>query len=188
MNTRERMEPMTTDNDSDNASLFKQLRPAVVLIPVAIFVVLIIAGTANGEAFIGALNNIFVNLMVNGSWLVAAGVALFVAFMLFVLIHPVGNIRLGGRDAKPEFSLWNWFAISICAGIGTGIVFWGPIEPLLFTVEPQAATGILPNSYQAMLWAFDKSYLHWAFAPYACYAVFASSWPMRSTTCALPTP
>lgn len=150
----------------------KALRPAVVAIPVAIFAILIIAGTMNGERFIQALNTLFEAIMVNGSWLVSLGVLAFVLFMLFIIVHPVGNVRLGGKDAKPEYSLWNWFAISLCAGIGTGIVFWGPVEPLLFTEAPQLSTGLAPGTYEAAIWAFDKSYLHWSFAPYACYCVF----------------
>lgn len=148
------------------------IRPAVLVVPIAIFLVMIVGGIANGENFIATLKTAFIALMVNGSWLVSLGVLAFVAFMVFIMVHPVGNIRLGGGSSKPEYSLWNWFAISLCAGIGTGIVFWGPVEPLLFTAAPQAASGVAANSYEAVLWAFDKTYLHWSFAPYACYCVF----------------
>ena len=100
------------------------------------------------------------------------GTLLFVVFMVFVLIHPVGNIKLGGEDSQPEYSLWNWFAISICAGIGTGILFWGAVEPLRFAVEPQLSSGIAPDTRASVIWALSKSYLHWSFAPYACYGIF----------------
>ena len=149
-----------------------RIRPAVVFVPIAVFIMLIVVGTVNGDTFISVLNVLFQAIMINGGWLVALGVLAFVAFMIFILIHPIGSIRLGGKDAKPEYSLWNWFAISLCAGIGTGIVFWGPVEPLLFTEEPQASTGIVAGTYEAVIWAFDKTYLHWSFAPYACYCIF----------------
>lgn len=151
--------------------LLEKIRPAVLFVPIAIFLLMIACGIANGQYFIGVLKTAFTALMVNGSWLVALGVLAFVAFMVFVMVHPVGNIRLGG-DVEPEYSLWNWFAISLCAGIGTGIVFWGPVEPLLFSAAPQEASGVAANTYEAVLWAFDKTYLHWSFAPYACYCVF----------------
>ena len=148
------------------------LRPGVILIPVIIFLTLIAIGTVNGEMFISALNSFFVSLMVNGSWLVSLGTLAFVLFMIFIMIHPIGNVKLGGKDAKPEYSLWNWFAISLCAGIGTGIVFWGPVEPLRFAVQPQLSAGLESGSRDAVIWALSKSYLHWSFAPYATYAVF----------------
>lgn len=93
-------------------------------------------------------------------------------FMLLILVHPIGKVKLGGKDAKPEYSLWNWFAISLCAGIGTGIVFWGAVEPLRFAVEPQLSTGITPNTRESVIWSLSKSYLHWSFAPYATYVIF----------------
>ena len=163
---------MHSNNLSMKEAQRRGLRPAVILIPVIVFITLIAIGTVNGEMFIAALNSFFVGLMVNGSWLVAFGTLAFVIFMIFILIHPIGNVVLGGKDAKPEYSLWNWFAISLCAGIGTGIVFWGPVEPLLFAVQPQLSEGLESGSREAVMWALSKSYLHWSFAPYATYAIF----------------
>lgn len=163
----------------------KSIRPAVILVPAIVFATLVVAGTVNGESFIAALNALFETIMINGSWLVSIGVLAFVVFLIFIMAHPVGATKLGGEDAQPEYSFWNWFAISLCSGIGTGIVFWGPVEPLLFTEAPQASAGIVPASYEAVMWAFDKAYLHWSFAPYACYCVFGAIiayafWNMRA--------
>ena len=72
------------------------IRPAVLVVPIAIFLVMIVGGIANGENFIATLKTAFIALMVNGSWLVSLGVLAFVAFMVFIMVHPVGNIRLGG--------------------------------------------------------------------------------------------
>lgn len=41
-----------------------------------------------------------------------------------------GSIRLGGQDAIPEFSFISWMNMLFTAGIGVGIVFFGPIEAL----------------------------------------------------------
>lgn len=153
-------------------SFLKSLRPGVICVPVIIFLTLIVIGFTNSQSFIAMLNSIFVSLMVNGSWLVSIGTLAFVAFMIFIMVHPIGNIRLGGKNAKPTFSMWNWFAISLCAGIGTGIVFWGAVEPLKFAVQPQISTGIQGNTYEAVMWSLSKSYLHWSFAPYATYGIF----------------
>lgn len=159
-------------NLSMKEAIKRGIRPGVILTTLLIFGTLIGIGTVNGEAFISMLNTLFVNLMINGGWLISIGTLGFVIFLLIILFHPIGKVKLGGKDAKPEYSYWNWFAISLCAGIGTGIVFWGPIEPLRFTVAPQASTGLASGSYDAMMWAFSKSYLHWSFAPYATYAIF----------------
>ncbi|PSJ80685.1 BCCT family transporter [Neisseria iguanae] len=41
-----------------------------------------------------------------------------------------GDIRLGGEDAEPEFTFLSWMNMLFTAGIGVGIVFFGPIEAL----------------------------------------------------------
>lgn len=153
-------------------SIKRGLRPSVILTTLIIFGTLIAIGTVNGEIFITILNSIFVSLMINGGWLISLGTLGFIIFLLLILFHPIGKVKLGGKDAQPEYNLWNWFAISLCAGIGTGIVFWGPVEPLKFSVQPQMSTNITGGTKEAVIWALSKSYLHWSFAPYAEYAIF----------------
>lgn len=159
-------------NLSMREAIKRGLRPGVMLTTLLIFGTLIAIGTVNGDSFITMLNAVFSSLMVNGGWLISLGTLGFIVFLLIIIFHPIGNVKLGGKDAKPEYSLWNWFAISLCAGIGTGIVFWGPVEPLKFAVQPQASTGIVGGTRDAVIWALSKSYLHWSFAPYAEYAIF----------------
>ena len=153
-------------NLSMREAIKRGLRPGVMLTTLLIFGTLIAIGTVNGDSFITMLNAVFSSLMVNGGWLISLGTLGFIVFLLIIIFHPIGNVKLGGKDAKPEYSLWNWFAISLCAGIGTGIVFWGPVEPLKFAVQPQASTGIVGGTRDAVIWALSKSYLHWSFAPY----------------------
>ena len=167
-----KQEKNKTKSLSWKQAIQKGLRPGVILVPVIIFITLTIIGMIDSESFVSMLNTFFVSLMVNGSWLIALGTLAFIIFLIVVCFHPIGKVRLGGKDAKPEYSLWNWFAISLCAGIGTGIVFWGAVEPLKFAVQPQLSTGIAPNTREAVIWSLGKSYMHWSFAPYATYAVF----------------
>ena len=112
-------------NLSMKEAIKRGLRPGVMLTTLLIFGTLIAIGTVNGDSFITMLNAVFSSLMVNGGWLISLGTLGFIVFLLIIIFHPIGNVKLGGKDAKPEYSLWNWFAISLCAGIGTGIVFWG---------------------------------------------------------------
>lgn len=159
-------------NISMKEAIKRGLRPSVILTTLIIFGTLIGIGAVNGDSFIAVLNSFFVSLMINGGWLISLGTLGFVIFLLIILFHPIGKVKLGGKNAKPEYSLWNWFAISLCAGIGTGIVFWGPVEPLKFAVQPQASTGLSGGLYETLVWSLSKSYLHWSFAPYATYAIF----------------
>ena len=50
--------------------------------------------------------------------------------LLFLLFSKYGKIRLGGSEAKPEFSTFSWLSCLFMAGCGIGIVFYCQ-EPIL---------------------------------------------------------
>lgn len=49
--------------------------------------------------------------------------------LLFVVCSKYGNIKLGGKDAKPEYSNISWFSCLVMAGMGIGLIFYCQ-EPL----------------------------------------------------------
>lgn len=50
--------------------------------------------------------------------------------LLFLICSPYGSIRLGGKDAKKEYSTFSWLSCLFMAGCGIGIVFYCQ-EPIL---------------------------------------------------------
>ena len=149
-----------------------KLRYSVLLVPFIIYLVVIVLGLTYNETFIPTLSKAFESLMWNGGWLVSITMLIFVIFMVVVIFHPMGDIKLGGPNAKPKMTYWQWFVVSLCAGIGTGVVFWGSVEPLLGAMEPAPSLHLAPGSDEAVIWAMRTSYLHWALTPYAIYVSF----------------
>lgn len=152
--------------------MFKKVRLITVGIPIVLMGAVLILG-ATDPNFADTMTAFFLELMHSGGWLVALGILLFLGFLVFLYVHPIGGTKFGGPNAKPKYSTWNWWAISLCAGIGTGIVFWGAVEPLTISFTPPASAGVEPGSYAAIIWALAKSFQHWAFQPYSIYAVAA---------------
>ncbi len=150
----------------------KDLRKIVLFTPLVIFVSLIIVGIIDAVTFVNVLTGWFETIMVNFGWIICFMVTAFIIFLLTILFHPIGLIKIGGEDAKPTMSYWQWFAISLCGGIGTGIMFWAAVEPLVFTFEPAPSLGLVPGSNEAILWAMRTTFLHWTFTPYAMYMLF----------------
>ena len=150
--------------------MLKRIRIVPVAIPLVLIGAVLIMGIVDPN-FADTMTNLFLGLMHGGGWLVALGILLFIGFLVFVYIHPIGNTKFGGTDAKPKYSTWNWWAISLCAGIGTGIVFWGATEPLSIAFTPPASAGVEPGSYAAIIWSMAKCFQHWSFQPYSIYAV-----------------
>ena len=63
-------------------------------------------------------------------WFFLASGNLFVLFALFLVITPLGKVRLGGQDAVPDYSYVGWFAMLFAAGMGIGLMFFGVSEPM----------------------------------------------------------
>ncbi|MEG1618244.1 MAG: BCCT family transporter, partial [Eubacterium sp.] len=151
--------------------MLKRLRLIPIAIPLVIMGALIIIGFIDSESFIAVMTKFFEGLMLNCGWIVLLVVLSFVIFLVIIFCHPLGSIKFGGENAKPKYKTWMWFAISLCAGIGSGIVFWGATEPLMHGFQPPEAMGLVAGSSQAIIWGMSKSFLHWSFSPYAIYVI-----------------
>ncbi len=149
-----------------------KLRPAVLLVPSFIFLAVIIIGIVDANTFISALTSAFEVAMEKLGWMVSITMLLCVFLCIMVLVTPMGKIRLGGPNAKPKMTYWQWFAVALTAGIGTGVVFWGAVEPLVFAMEPAPSLGLEPGSNEAVIWAMRTTFLHWTLTPYAIYVAF----------------
>ncbi len=58
----------------------------------------------------------------------------FVLFCIGLILSPYGKIRLGGDDAKADYSRLSWIAMLFAAGMGIGLMFWGVAEPLAYYI------------------------------------------------------
>ena len=151
--------------------MLKKLRMVPVAIPLVIMGAIIILSFISGEQFITIMKNFFVGLMSGFGWIVLLVVLAMVIFLIVLFVHPIGSIKFGGPDAKPKYKTWMWFAISLCAGIGSGIVCWGATEPLMHAFDPPAEAAVVAGSTEAIIWGMSKSFLHWCLSPYAIYVV-----------------
>jgi len=112
----------------------------------------------------------------NFDWFFLIAGNIFVLFCLLLIILPVGKIRLGGVDAKPEFSIFSWFAMLFAAGMGIGLMFWSVAEPTAYYTNwwgtPLNVAERTPEAAQA---AMGATMFHWGLHPWAIYAVVGLS-------------
>lgn len=94
-----------------------------------------------------------------------------VILIVWVAISPLGSVRIGGPNAKPILSRWNWFAITLCTTVAIGILFWGAAEPMMHLNDPPAFSGAAPRSDDAARFAISTLFMHWTITPYALYSV-----------------
>jgi BCCT family betaine/carnitine transporter len=120
-------------------------------------------------------------------WLFMVGGNIFVIFCLALIFLPVGKIRLGGADARPEFSNMSWFAMLFAAGMGIGLMFWSVAEPTAYyTGWYETPLGVTKNSPEAAQKAMSATMFHWGLHPWAIYAVVGLSLAFFSYNKGLP--
>lgn len=109
-------------------------------------------------------------------WLFMSAGNFFVLFCLALIFLPVGKIRLGGNDAKPEFSRISWFSMLFAAGMGIGLMFWSVAEPVAYyTAWYKTPLGVEANTAEAASLAMGATMYHWGVHPWAIYGVVALS-------------
>lgn len=147
------------------------LRWSIFLPMSIIFLAAIITGVVAPEAFYNGENAIVQFAFKDFGWLFQISGNIFLFICLYLAFSKYGNIKLGGKDAKPTMSYWHWFAITLTAGIATGICFWGIAEPITHFMSPPDALGIKPGSEDAANFAMTTVFIHWTFIPYAMYTI-----------------
>ncbi|OBY25187.1 BCCT family transporter [Leisingera sp. JC1] len=122
-------------------------------------------------------------------WFFFGAADLFVLFCLFLIVSPWGKVRLGGKEATPDYSYIGWFAMLFAAGMGIGLMFYGVSEPMSHfstafggTAAPEgggvrtdwaplgAAAG---NEAEAVRLGMAATIFHWGLHPWAIYAIVA---------------
>ena len=120
-------------------------------------------------------------------WFFLLSANLFVLFSVFLMLSPLGKVRLGGEDAKPDYSYVGWFAMLFAAGMGIGLMFFGVSEPMSHfgssmggtTIENGVRTDWAPlgaakgDISAARDLGMAATIFHWALHPWAIYAVVA---------------
>ena len=149
----------------------KKLRFGIITAPFVIFTTIIVASIINADKATSAITGMYLWMATNFGWFTQLACFIFLISIIVLAFCPVGRLRFGGKDAVPELSTWAYFTIALCAGIGTGIMFWGPIEPLYFSQAVPQGVPYAPGSPQALQFAMNKSFMHWTFTPYGLYVL-----------------
>ena len=120
-------------------------------------------------------------------WFFLSAANLFVLFCLVLIVTPWGAVRLGGKEATPDYSYPGWFAMLFAAGMGIGLMFYGVAEPMSHfssslggtAAEGGVRTDWAPlgaaagNEAEAARLGMAATIFHWGLHPWAIYAVVA---------------
>ncbi len=109
----------------------------------------------------------------NVGWMYLLSMFALVAFVVFLIFGPWGNIKLGDEDEDPEFSFLSYFVMLYSAGIAAGIVFWGPAEAIFHYDAPMPWAGAEAGSTEAAVGALQATFFHWGISAWSAYVIVA---------------
>lgn len=135
-----------------------------------IIVSFIVWGISSPESVANVSATAYAWAMDNVAWLLNLVMSLGLFVMLYIAFSRFGNIPLGKDSERPEFSRFSWIAMMFGAGIGVGIFFFGPSEPLAYFLSPPPHTAE-PATPEALHQALAQSHFHWGLAIWGLYAL-----------------
>jgi len=105
-------------------------------------------------------------------WFLILAANLFILAAFYFAFSRFGRIRIGGVDAKPEFTTPAWYAMLLSAGMGIGLMFWSVGEPMYHYASPSPMfEGIEASTAAAAQASMGVTYFHWGLHPWAIYAI-----------------
>ncbi len=85
--------------------------------------------------------------------------------VIFAIPRKISSIKIGGKDAEPEFSNIAWCSMLFSAGVGIGLLFYGVYEPLVHMNAPLFSSGA------DTVKGITVSVFHWSLAGWGLYGI-----------------
>ncbi|NGX16489.1 BCCT family transporter [Wenzhouxiangella sp. XN24] len=161
------------------------------------FLLLTLALQNEVEPLFGAMRDWLTS---NLAWFFILAGNIFVLLCFGLILSPLGKIRIGGTEAKPDFTYIGWFSMLFAAGMGIGLMFYGVSEPMSHfdaalagtTMENGVRTDWAPlgaaagDTEAAARLGMAATIFHWGLHPWAIYAVVALALALFSFNKGLP--
>ncbi|WP_340579023.1 BCCT family transporter, partial [Staphylococcus aureus] len=111
-------------NSSSNQPNGKKISPVFIYSAIIVAIVVIIGAVLPGQ-FDYVTNTIKLWITDKLGWYYLILTTFIVFFCVFLIFSPIGKLKLGKPNDKPEFNTISWFAMLFSAGMGIGLVFYG---------------------------------------------------------------
>lgn len=157
---------MNSSNPQQNG---KKFSPVFIFSSIIVFAIVLV-GVLIPKQFGGITSSITAWITSTLGWYYLILTTVIVFFCVFLIFSPIGKLKLGRPNDKPEFNTVSWFAMLFSAGMGIGLVFYGAAEPIAHFASPPNAD---PKTTEAFTESLRSTFFHWGFHAWAVYGVVA---------------
>ena len=138
----------------------------VFLIGIGVLLLFVTIGIAFPAAFNNGMNAFNAWSMKNFKWVYVLCAVITSVFGFWVMFSKVGDIRLGGKNAKPSVKTLPWVTISLTGSIAIGICFFGVAGPVQNFLNPPEFLGVEGGTPEAVVPALQYCFLHYGIPAY----------------------
>jgi len=170
----------------DNIRIFGlDLHVRAFLVSALVIVIFVAAGTIFQEETAELFANARHWVVTRFHWLFMSVANVILVFCLLLIVSPLAKVRLGGRDAKPDYSYASWFAMIFSTSVSAGFLFFGVVEPVHHFQNPPL--GIDPSDTKTAFAAgMAGAIFHWGLHGWAIFAVVGLSMALFSYNLGMP--
>ncbi|MBF7683049.1 choline BCCT transporter BetT [Acinetobacter sp. B5B] len=101
-------------------------------------------------------------------WYYFAIASVYIVFVMFLASSRYGDIKLGPKHSKPEFSMLSWASMLFAAGIGIDLMFFSVAEPIAQYMQPPVGQG---QTIDAARQAITLTIFHYGLTGWCMYAL-----------------
>ncbi|MFA7670084.1 MAG: BCCT family transporter [Burkholderiaceae bacterium] len=189
------------DNFSGQLVVKLDIHSKVFLISAGTILLFVLLTLALQEQAAGVFTGLRSWLTSNMAGFLIASANVFVLLCLGLIISPLGKVRLGGKEAVPDYTYVGWFSMLFAAGMGIGLMFYGVAEPMShFTAAFDGVVvgedglrtdwapldGAAGDAQAALRLGMAATIFHWGLHPWAVYAIVALALALFSFNKGLP--
>ena len=160
---------LVMNSSSESSKKGKKFSPVFIYSAIIVAIIVLI-GAIVPEQFDSITSSISGWITDKLGWYYLILTTIIVFFCVFLIFSPIGKLKLGKPDDKPEFNTISWFAMLFSAGMGIGLVFYGAAEPMSHFAAPPTAS---PKTTEAFTESLRSTFFHWGFHAWAVYGVVA---------------
>lgn len=170
----------------DNVRIFGlDLHVRSFLVSALIIVIFVAAGTIfqekTAELFADARHWVVTRFY----WWFMTAANIILVFCLLIIVSPFAKVRLGGQDAKPDYSYPSWFAMIFATSVSAGFLFFGVVEPVHHFQNPPLGTDP-SDTKTAFAAGMAGAIFHWGLHGWAIFAVVGLSMALFSYNMGMP--
>lgn len=157
----------------------------VFVVSAVLIVAFVVLGTAFQEKTAEVFQDMHQWIVTRFYWLFMIATNLILLFCLALIVSPLAGIRLGGPDAKPDYSYLSWFAMIFASSVSVGFMFFGVVEPVHHFQNPPL--GVHPSDTEAAFAVgMAGAIFHWGFHGWAIYALAGLAFALFSYNLGMP--